>query len=104
MTAFNVVRMRAKPGLEDQLVKVAAEQRRDHLDGLRCANLIKTGENAYCFIGEWDSIDHLVAARPLMIRNLDASRPFLETMDESGSITDAVSGEVLVELFRRPNC
>lgn len=101
MTAFNVVRFRVKPGLDDAFLKAGSAQPRDQLVGLRSANLIKTGERSYCFIGEWDSVEHLVSARPLMIRNLDASRPFLEAVDESGSTTDAVSGEVVLELFRR---
>ncbi len=104
MTAFNVVRFRVKPGLDDAFLKAGSAQPRDHLVGLRSANLIKTGERSYCFIGEWDSLDHLIAARPLMIRNLDVTRPFLDAMDESGAVTDAVSGEVVVELFRRAGC
>jgi hypothetical protein len=101
MTAFNIVRMRAKPGQEDAFIRAAQAQRRDHLDGMRCAWLIKTGERTYHFIGEWDSMDHLVAARPLMINNLDASRPFLEDLGDGKGITEPASGEAVVELFRR---
>jgi hypothetical protein len=101
MTAFNIVRMKVKPGYDDDLIAVGRAQPRDHLVGLRSAQLIKTSERFYCFIGEWDSLDHIIAARPLMLKNLDASRPFLEEMDETGSITDAVSGEVIAEFYRR---
>ncbi len=102
MTAFNIVRMRVKPGLEEEFRRVGSAQRRDNLEGLRSAHLVKTGERTYPSIGEWDSMEHLVAARPLMIKNLDASRPFLEDLGEEKGVTDAVSGEVVVELFRRP--
>ncbi len=101
MTAFNIVRMRVKPGFEEEFRKVGSAQRRDHLDGLRSAHLVKTGERTYHFIGQWDSMEQLVAARPLMIKNLDASRPFLEDLGEEKGVTDAVSGEEVVELFRR---
>jgi hypothetical protein len=101
VTAFNIVRMRARPGDEDELIRVARAQRRDHLEGLRSAWLVKTGERTYHFIGRWDSMEHLVAARPHMLKNLDASRPFLEDLGEGLGITDAASGETVVELYRR---
>jgi hypothetical protein len=101
VTAFNIVRMRVKPGFEDEFIKVGSAQRRDHLVGLRSAHLVKTGDRTYHFIGEWDSMEHLVAARPLMIKNLDASRPFLEDLGDGFGITDAASGNVVTELHRR---
>ena len=101
MTAFNIVRMKAKQGHEDELIKVGRAQRRDHLKGLRSAWFVKTGERTYHFIGEWDSMEHLIEARPHMIKNLDASRPFLEGLGDGLGITDAASGEAVVELFRR---
>lgn len=101
MIAFNIVRMRVKPGFEDEFIKVGSGQRRDNLVGLRSAHLVKTGERTYHFIGEWDSMEHLVAARPSMIKNLDASRPFLEDLGESLGVTDAAAGETVVELYRR---
>src|SRR5690348_1679910 len=102
MTAFNIVRMRVKPGLEDEFIRVGSAQRRDHLIGLRSAHLVKTGERTFHFIGEWDSMEDLVAARPLMIQNLDASRPFLEDLGDGLGITDAASGSAVMELHRRP--
>ena len=41
--------------------------------GLRHANLIKTGEQTYCIIGEWDDMDSLANARPHMLATLDTS-------------------------------
>jgi hypothetical protein len=102
VTAFNIVRMRVKPGFEDEFIRIGSAQRRDHLVGLRCAHLVKTGERTYHFIGEWDSMEDLVAARPLMIQNLDASRPFLEDLGDGLGITDAASGSAVMELHRRP--
>ena len=101
MSAFNIVCMRAKPGYEDEFIRVATAQRRDHLVGMRSAQLVKTGERTYHFIGEWDSMEDIVAARPLMIQNLDASRPYLEDLGEGLGITDAASGSVVLEFYRR---
>lgn len=101
MTAFNVVRMRAKPGFEQQVIETAKAHKRSHIQGMRSMIIIKTGERSYCSIGEWDSMEHLVAARPLMIKNLDIVRDMLEDLGDGMGITDAVSGEVCAELFRR---
>ena len=46
-------------------------------------------------------MEHLIEARPHMIKNLDASRPFLEDFGDGLGITDAASGEAVVELFHR---
>ena len=54
--------------------------------------MIKTGEQAYCIIGEWDSIDAMAAARPHMIATLDS---FHDCLDGD---TDPVSGPVVLEL------
>ena len=60
--------------------------------GLRSVNLIKTGDQAYCIIGEWDDMDSLAAARPHMIETLDTFRDCLD------GDTDPVSGPVVLEL------
>jgi hypothetical protein len=101
MTAFNVVRMRAKPGFEKKLLEVAMAQKRSHIEGMRSMTIIKTGERSYCNIGEWDSMQHLVAARPHMIKNLDTVRDMLEDLGDGKGITDAISGEVCADLYRR---
>lgn len=101
MTAFNIVRMRVKSGCEDEVLEVARGQRRDHLIGLRSAHLIKTGERTYYFVGKWDSMDHIVAARPLMLSNLEASRPYLENLGEGIGVTEAAAGDVVATFYRR---
>ena len=59
---------------------------------MRRANLIDTGEQSYCIIGEWDDMDSLAAARPHMLATLDTFRDTLE------GDTDPVSGPVVLEL------
>ena len=91
MSAFNAVRFKVKAGREQELVDAHVSVDRDW-PGLRHVNMIKTGEQSYCIIGEWDSMDAMAAARPHMIATLDTFRDTLE------GDTDPVSGPVVLEL------
>lgn len=97
MTAFNVVRFKVKPGREQDFLdahrNVAAGWA-----GLRAANIIKTGESAYCLVAEWTDADALAAARPHMIATLDSFRDTLEDLGAGRGVTDAVSGPVVIPL------
>lgn len=97
MTAFNVVRFRVKPGREEAFLE--AHRKADPtFKGFLRASLAKTGERVYCFIGEWDSFDAIVQARPKMIALLDTFRADLEDLGGGLGVTDPVSGEVVVDL------
>lgn len=97
MSAFNVVRFRVKPGREQAFVD--AHRRSDiTFAGFRRGALVKTGERAYCFIGEWDTFDAIAQARPHMIALLDSFRADLEDLGGGLGVTDPVSGETVVEL------
>ena len=97
MTAFNVVRFRVKPGREPDFL---AAHRKAHPEftGFKRFVLIKTGDRTYCAIGEWDSFQSIVAARPRMIAMLDTFRDTLEDQGAGIGVTDPVSGEVVVEM------
>jgi hypothetical protein len=97
MTAFNVVRFRVKPDREEDFIE-AHRQVDAQMRGLRSAALVKTGTCAYCFVGEWDNFDNIVAARPQMIALLDNFRDALEEVTPDLGVTDPVSGEVVVQL------
>ncbi len=97
MTTYSVVRFRAKSGQEQEFEERFRNLARD-FDGLRKFVLIKTGERTYCSIGEWESVDHLAACRPRMIGNLDNFRHTLEDFGEDKGVTDAVSGEAILEV------
>lgn len=101
MAAFNVVRMRVKPEHEEAFLAMNREPRAEPMPGMRAASVIKTGERSYCFIGEWQDMAAIVAARPLMIGELDRMRPMLESLGDELGLTDPVSGEVVVELVKR---
>ena len=66
MTAFNTVRFNLKPGREQEFLDAHQKAERNW-PGLRHANLIRTGDQSYCIIGEWDDMDSLAAARPFML-------------------------------------
>ena len=97
MTAYNVVRFRVKPGMEDAFIASQRKSLETPLSGALDAALIKTGERSYCFIGKWDKFDSIVASRPAMIGFLDEVRPYLEDLGNGLGVTDPVSGETVVE-------
>jgi hypothetical protein len=51
--------------------------------------LIKIGDRSCCFIGEWDSMDSIIKARPVMIAYLDTFRDMLEDLGGALGVTDA---------------
>ena len=99
MTAFNIVRFRVKPGREQEFLDAHKKAER-FFPGMRRFVMVKTGERAYCVMGEWASFDRIVAARPSMIGILDSFRDTLEDLGGGLGVTDPVAGTVVVE--RRP--
>jgi hypothetical protein len=97
MTAYNVVRFRVKAGREQEFLDAHHHLKRD-FPGLRGGGLFKFGERSYCLVGEWDDMNSIAAARPAMIANLDRFRDALEDQGPGLGVTDAVSGDVLIEL------
>ena len=97
MTAYNVVRNRVKPGREKDFEDAIRNLDRGY-PGMRKFSAIKTGDRTYCMIGEWDSMDAIVAARPEMIKSLDTFRDLLEDLGGGLGVTDPVSGEVVAEV------
>src|SRR5262249_39561285 len=99
MTAFNIVRVRVKPGREGEFV--AAHQKASPADfaGFKRISLVKTGDRSYCIVGEWDNFQSIVAARPKMIAILDTMRETLEDLGGGLGVTDPASGEVVSEKY-----
>jgi hypothetical protein len=95
MTAFNVVRFKVKPGMEAAFLD-AHRNVGDDWSGLRHANIIKTGEERYCIIAEWESMEALAANRPQMSATLDTFRETLEDLGGGLGITDPVAGPVVL--------
>ena len=99
MTAYNVVRFRVKPGREQEFIEGHRKADAD-FGGWRNGALVKTGDQTYCFVGEWNRFDDIVSARPKMIGMLDRFRDMLEDLGGGLGITDPISGEAVVE-FRK---
>lgn len=97
MPAVNVVRFKVKTGREKEFLD-AHRGFGDGIPGLRRGVMIKTGDRSYCLVGIWANTQALVAARPAMIANLDKIRDSLEDLGGGLGVTDAVSGEAVMEL------
>lgn len=97
MTAVNIVRFRVKPGHQEQFITQHRGINRG-LKGFRGGSLVRTGKDAFYFIGEWANFQKIVDARPLMINILDGFREHLEDLGGGLGLTDPVSGEVVVKL------
>jgi quinol monooxygenase YgiN len=97
MTAFNTVRFKVKPGRDAEFLEAHRAVDRNW-PGMRRANLIKTGDQAYCIVAEWDDMESMAAARPNMIATLDTFRDTLEDLGGDLGVTDPVSGPVVLEL------
>ena len=95
MSAFNVVRFQVTPGMDRQFLD-AHGPGKAKWPGLKKGAIIKTGEGAYCLIGEWVDDKALVEARSRMIATLDTFRNVLTPT--STGLTDAVSGPVILTL------
>ena len=97
MTAFNVVRFRVKPGM-DQAFLDAHRDGKASWPGLARGCIINTGERTYVLVGEWPDTTALAGARQRMIETLGTFRHTLEDLGSGLGVTDAVSGDVLLTL------
>jgi hypothetical protein len=98
MAAFNCVRFKVKPGREQEFLDAHKAVDRSW-PGMVHANLIKTGDRAYCIIGEWTDMDALSNGRPHMLATLNSFRDTLEDLGGGLGVTDPVSGPVVMALL-----
>ena len=92
MTAMNIVHMRVKPGKDEEFLALNNAMQSEKMPGARSVRVVKTGERSYCFVGEWESMDAIVAARPQMIGQLDRMRGLLEALGGGRGVTEPYSG------------
>lgn len=96
MTACNLVRFRVKPGQDDAFIE-AHRQARIAWPGLQRAIIVRTGAQAFCLVGLWESMERMAEARPQMIAVLDTFRATLEDQGGGLGLTDPSSGEVVFD-------
>ncbi|MDB5525333.1 MAG: hypothetical protein JWM58_3096 [Rhizobium sp.] len=97
MTAYTVVRFRPKEGRHEEFQTLFCNIVRE-FEGLRHFALAKSASGDYFSIGEWDTFEHIVAARPKMLGNLDSFRHTLAEFGQDLGVTDAISGEAILDL------
>jgi hypothetical protein len=97
MTAFNVVRFRVRPDM-DQVFLNAHRDGKAAWPGSTRGVIISTGERTYLLLGEWPDMPTLAASRQRMIETLDTFRHALEDLGPGLGVTDAVSGSVVLAL------
>jgi hypothetical protein len=94
MEACNVVRMRVKPGYEEEFLAFNDPGHPD-LPGMLDAWLVKTGPRDYCYVGRWVSMEALAEGRTPMVEELGRMRHMLEELGGGLGVTDPVSGEIV---------
>jgi hypothetical protein len=97
MSAFNAVRFKVKPGREQEFLEAHRHVGKDW-PGLTHANIIKTGEHAFCIIAEWTDVEAMGRARPNMIATLNSFRDTLEDLGGGLGVTDPAAGPVVMAL------
>ena len=102
MTAFNIVRMRVKPGFEQEYLDFHSNRALSEMKGMKALRVVRTGERQYHVVGEWTDMAALVAARPQMIALLDSFRDHLEDLGGDMGVTEPWSGEAVVERVAEP--
>jgi hypothetical protein len=101
MSYFNIVRFRVRPEQEARFLGAHLGGKAEW-PGLLHGVMIKTGERAYCLIGEWANAEAMAEARGQMIETLNGFRETLEDLGAGLGVTDAVSGQVVLDLKHRP--
>jgi hypothetical protein len=86
-----------KPGNEEQFVD-AHRKARPAFKGFVGGSLIKTGDQTFCFVGQWRTFQNIANARPQMIAFLDGFRDMLEDLGSGLGVTDPVSGQAVAKL------
>ena len=97
MKYSNIVRFIPKDGYFDEVVSLLSEPM-DGMQGLIQNFIVKVDEKTCIGVGIWESEEHIIAARPSMIKILDRVRDKLEIISEELGVTDPASGPLVAEL------
>ena len=91
----NIVRVKIKQEEYENVIAIIGKPL--GADGLLQEFVVQTGKNIISYIGIWESEQHIIDARPLMISRLDQLRDKLEILSENLGVTDPASGPIIFE-------
>jgi|TARA_B110000196_G_C20967043_1_gene576797 hypothetical protein len=92
---MNVVRCKVKSSHREEYLKKCDE--RQKFDGQISAKFVEIKSNEFFMVGEWNSEDDIINAKPKMIKFLDSLRHMLEELSPELGVTDPYSGTVIIE-------
>ena len=93
---MNIVRYRVKSDCLDDFIQKIKEP--SSFEGLISMRYIRTEDNNFYVIGEWESKEALDNARPVLVKTLlDPTRHMLEELSSELGVTDPTSGEIIHE-------
>lgn len=98
MEFMNIVRMQIQDGRYDEWRAImdanfARARQMGGVPGMLETRHVRFGPNQVCVIGRWASKEALVAARPMLVQNLDTFRHLL--VETPTGATDPISGAVV---------
>ena len=92
---ISTVRFLVKEGSGDEFI--ARHVANFHVAEVETSYIVKTGERTFAFVAVFESEQHLIDARPQMIKSLNSVRDLLEEISPELGVTDPVSGPVVFE-------
>ena len=92
---ISTVRFLVKEGSGDEFI--ARHVANFHVAEVETSYIVKTGERTFAFVAIFESEQHLINARPKMIKSLNSVRDLLEEISPELGVTDPVSGPVVFE-------
>ena len=93
---ISVVKSVTRPGHSEYFVEICKQNEFRKIHGLIEATLIKTDENKFTWISEFNDISKLIDAQNTFVAHLDTWRHLLENITIDNGVTDPESGQIVV--------
>ena len=92
---MSVVKFETKPGYVEAFVQNAKYHPLKDIDGLIEVTLIRTDENKFTWIAEYDDILSVINAQDDLVSILDTQRHMLIDVTDENGVTDPESGQIV---------
>ena len=89
------VRFQAKTGQEEVLIKAVSQFDVSQYPGCHSHQIVDAGNGRFQTTIVWDNKDAIAAARPELIKFLNALRPMLDEISPELGVTDSISGPII---------